>query len=182
MNSLNVFVCRMVRKRKSLPRDSKGFEPIEQYLKEVDEDLNQSSNGECWGRTEVAWDMGDVVLTDSESGEETDVEEEKRREEQERAVRRRMKEQERERRQREEEARKAEVEKARQREVEKEADKEKEPKNKHDASHKRRSRRQRMSTQQVQRRSLRQQGIASDSVSLNGRTLCTRLVTFPYSG
>lgn len=46
---LRVFVCRMVRKRKSLPRDSKGFEPIDQYLKEVDEDLNQSSNGECEG-------------------------------------------------------------------------------------------------------------------------------------
>ena len=42
-----VCVCRMVRKRKSLPRDSKGFEPIDQYLKEVEEDLNQkSSSGE----------------------------------------------------------------------------------------------------------------------------------------
>ena len=41
-------MCRMVRKRKSLPRDSKGFEPIEAYLKEVEEDLNQgSSSGEC---------------------------------------------------------------------------------------------------------------------------------------
>ena len=42
-----VCVCRMVRKRKSLPRDSKGFEPIDQYLKEIEEDLNQkSSSGE----------------------------------------------------------------------------------------------------------------------------------------
>lgn len=48
----HVCMYRMVRKRKSLPRDSKGFEPIEQYLKEVDEDLNQSSNGEYW-RPEV---------------------------------------------------------------------------------------------------------------------------------
>lgn len=46
-----VCTCRMVRKRKSLPRDSKGFEPIEEYLKEVEEDLNQSSGGKtlkCW--------------------------------------------------------------------------------------------------------------------------------------
>ena len=35
----------MVRKRKSLPRDSKGFEPIEQYFKEFDEEMNQDSNG-----------------------------------------------------------------------------------------------------------------------------------------
>ena len=36
----------MVRKRKSLPRDSKGFEPIEAYLREVEEDLNKNSSGE----------------------------------------------------------------------------------------------------------------------------------------
>ena len=36
----------MVRRRKSLPRDSKGFEPIENYLKEVEEELNQDSSGE----------------------------------------------------------------------------------------------------------------------------------------
>ena len=47
-------VCRMVRKRKSLPRDSRGFEPIEEYLREVEEDLNQESSGEglcCGGHT-----------------------------------------------------------------------------------------------------------------------------------
>lgn len=78
-----------------------------------------------------------------------------------------MREQERERRRREEETRKAEVEKARQREAEREIIKERELGNKQDPSQKQRERGQRMSTQQGQRRSLRQQGIASDSVSLS---------------
>lgn len=78
-----------------------------------------------------------------------------------------MREQERERRRREEETRKAEVEKARQREAEREIIKERELGNKQDPSQKQRERRQRMSTQQGQRRSLRQLGIASDSVSLS---------------
>ena len=36
---------RMVKQRKSLPRDSKGFEPIETYLKELEDELNQRSSG-----------------------------------------------------------------------------------------------------------------------------------------
>ena len=39
-------LCRMVRKRKSYARDSKGFEPIEEYFKEMKEALTQNSSGE----------------------------------------------------------------------------------------------------------------------------------------
>ena len=52
-HSLVPRACRMVRKRKSLPRDSKGFEPIDTYLKEVEEDLKKSSSSGETGRGRV---------------------------------------------------------------------------------------------------------------------------------